>query len=285
MCCSAPAVLSQAQTFAGQTSAYISALVPALARRLAGRGGYGHRAASAPGSGGFCAKRAIPPYIKEQIRHRMILELLCSPGVKNSSAELESFIRILEMIRAHSILMAAIALASAVRGQPTERSIPAGTIVQVRNNQTIDSKTAAPGQAFSGLVTHDVTDRRGHVVIPGGSPAELVVRNVSKHRIALDLEAITIAGRRYQVPSEPATIQGGQKSGLGANKRTAKFVGGGALGGSVIGAIAGGGAGAAIGAVAGSAGGAAAQVLTKGKSVRVPAESLVTFRLTHAFSR
>lgn len=187
------------------------------------------------------------------------------------------------MTRAQSILMAAVALASVVRGQPAERSIPAGTIVQVRNNQTIDSKSAAPGQVFSGLITHDVTDRRGHAVIPGGSPVELVVRNVSKHQIALDLRAILIGGRRYQVLSDSVTIQGENKSGLGANKRTAKFVGGGALGGSVIGAIAGGGAGAAIGAIAGSAGGATAQVLTKGKSVRVPAESLVTFRLTHPF--
>lgn len=189
------------------------------------------------------------------------------------------------MIREYSVLMASVALAAVLSAQPSERSIPAGTIVQVRNNQTIDSKNASAGQVFSGLVVNDVTNRSGHVVIPGGSPAELVVRSVSKHRMALDLQAITIAGRRYQVLSESATIQGGKKSGLGANKRTAKFLGGGALGGSVIGAIAGGGAGAAIGAVAGGASGATAQVLTKGKSVRVPAESLVTFRLTQSFRR
>jgi hypothetical protein len=191
----------------------------------------------------------------------------------------------MEMSRTNSILMTAVALASFVRGQPGERSIPAGTIVQVRNNQTIDSKNAAAGQVFAGLVTHDVTDRTGHVVIPAGSPVELVVRSSPKHQVALDLQAITIAGRRYQVLSESATIQGANKSGLGANKRTAKFVGGGALGGSVIGALAGGGPGAAIGAFAGGATGAAAQVLTKGKSVRVPAESLLTFRLTHPLRR
>ena len=111
----------------------------------------------------------------------------------------------------------------------------------------------------------------------------MVVRNVSKHKMLLDLQAIVIGGQRYHVLSDRATVEGTNKSGLGANKRTAKFVGGGALGGSVIGAIAGGGAGAAIGAVAGGAGGATAQVLTKGKSVQVPAESLVTFRLTHPF--
>ena len=189
------------------------------------------------------------------------------------------------MSRTNAILMTAVALASFVSGQPGERSIPAGTIVQVRNDQTIDSKNAVAGQAFSGLVTHNVTDQRGNVVIPGGSPVELVVRSVSKHEVALDLQAIMIAGSRYQVLAESATIQGANKSGLGANKRTAKFVGGGALGGSVIGAIAGGGAGAAIGAIAGGAAGATGQVLTKGKSVRVPSESLLTFRLTHPLRR
>jgi hypothetical protein len=178
-------------------------------------------------------------------------------------------------------ILTALALASVVFAQPSERSIPAGTIVQVRTNQTIDSTSTAPGHVFTGLVAHDVTNRTGRVVIPGGSPAELVVRNVFKHQVALDLRAILIGGRRYQVLSDSVAVQGENKSGLGANKRTAKFVGGGALGGSVIGAIAGGGAGAAIGAFAGSAGGATAQVLTKGKSVRVPAESLIIFRLTH----
>jgi hypothetical protein len=182
-----------------------------------------------------------------------------------------------------SILMGAVALASAVFAQPAERMIPAGTIVQVRTNQTIDSRSAAPGHVFTGLVAHNVTDRTGRVVIAGRAPAELVVRNVSKHKVVLDLQAIMIGGQRYHVLSDTATVEGKDKSGLGANKRTAKFVGGGALGGAVIGAIAGGGAGAAIGVVAGGAGGATAQVLTKGKSVQVPAESLVTFRLTHVF--
>ena len=182
-----------------------------------------------------------------------------------------------------SILLGAVALASAAFAQAAERMIPAGTIIQVRTNQTIDSRSAGPGHVFTGVVAHNVTDRTGRVVIAGGAPAELVVRNVSKHKMVLDLQAITIGGQRYHVLSDTAIVEGKNKSGLGANKRTAKFVGGGALGGSVIGAIAGGGAGAAIGAVAGGAGGAATQVLTKGKSVQVPAESLVTFRLTHPF--
>jgi len=49
--------------------------------------------------------------------------------------------------------------------------------------------------------------------------------------------------------------------------------------GTLIGAIAGGGKGAAIGAVAGAATGGTAQVLTRGKQVKVPAETVLRFQL------
>ena len=57
------------------------------------------------------------------------------------------------------------------------------------------------------------------------------------------------------------------------------MVGGGALLGTLVGAIAGGGKGAAIGAASGAAAGAGAQVLTRGKAVKVPAESKLRFKL------
>ena len=99
--------------------------------------------------------------------------------------------------RTRYILLSYATLAYLMYAQPGDRTIPAGTMLQVRTNQTIDSSSAAPGQVFTGLVAHDVTNQRGRVVIPGGSSAELVVRRVSKHQIALDLQAIMIADRRY----------------------------------------------------------------------------------------
>ena len=69
------------------------------------------------------------------------------------------------------------------------------------------------------------------------------------------------------------------KEGFGANKRTAEYTGGGAALGAIIGAIAGHGKGAAIGAGAGAGGGALTQILTKGGSIRVPAETVLNFKL------
>jgi hypothetical protein len=61
----------------------------------------------------------------------------------------------------------------------------------------------------------------------------------------LDVDSLTIGGRRYQVSTADLAEKGGQ--GIGANQQAAVMVGGGAAIGSIIGAIMGGGKGAAIG--------------------------------------
>jgi outer membrane lipoprotein SlyB len=95
--------------------------------------------------------------------------------------------------------------------------------------------------------------------------------------MALDIQSITVDGRRYVIRTSDLTLE--SVSGIDKNKRTAKTIGGGAALGSVTGAIAGGGKGAAIGVLVGAAGGAGAQVLTRERDVRVPAETVLEFRL------
>ena len=156
--------------------------------------------------------------------------------------------------------------------------IDPGTTVHVRTNEEINA-TDTDGRVFSGVVDQDVMGRNGRIVIPKGSDVELAVKRASDKDLALDLDSVTINGQRYGVEAEQNVITPESKEGIGANKRTGKYVGGGALLGAIIGAVAGGGKGAAIGAGAGAAAGAGAQVLTRGKTVHVPAESLLTFRL------
>ena len=164
---------------------------------------------------------------------------------------------------------------------PREIVIPSGTQLSVRTNEAIDSKTASPGQTFSAVVSQAVRDDNGNVAIPRGASAALVVKKAGAGKIhandlVLDMQSVTVRGHPYEV--ETAAVSEKGKEGVGANKRTAKFAGGGAALGAIIGAIAGGGKGAAIGAATGAGAGAGTQIFTRG-SVKVPAESILTFQL------
>lgn len=161
-------------------------------------------------------------------------------------------------------------------------TLPAGTQIAVRTNQNIDSKQNQPGQTFDAEIENNVNDANGNVVIPKGSQATLALVNsgkstLGKDQLGLALQSVNVNGQMMNLQSN---VSGGQKNGgIGANKRTGEYVGGGALIGTVIGALAGGGKGAAIGAAVGAAGGAGTQVLTRGSEVKVPAETILNFKL------
>jgi hypothetical protein len=163
-------------------------------------------------------------------------------------------------------------------------ALPAGTEVAVRTEETIDSGKATEGQTFAAEVTSDVRDADGDVVIPQGANAQIIIRSSTKggrikgtSNLVLDLASVSVDGRMYQLSTADLVKQG--KTGMGANKRTAEYTGGGGAVGAIIGAIAGGGRGAAIGAGSGAGAGALTQILTKGDSIKVPAETVLTFKL------
>jgi hypothetical protein len=175
-----------------------------------------------------------------------------------------------------------VPLPGPVRAATSEPNlIPAGTTLVIRTNQAIHAQQA--GQTYAAEIAESVEDQTGRILIPRGSPAELVVAQVSGGGTAgtpvleLAVRSINVNGMSYAVASDTSLQQG--PAGIGRNRRTAEMVGGGALLGTLIGAVAGGGKGAVVGALSGAAGGAAVQVLTRGKEIEVPAETLLTFRL------
>ena len=169
------------------------------------------------------------------------------------------------------------------RGANTSTTIQNGTELSVRTNEAIDSKTATAGQRFSAVIAADVVDSTGAIRIPRGSDAQLIIRNAntdgsnSSSDLVLDVDSLTVSGTRYDVSTGDLTQQG--RDGVGMNRRTGVMVGGGAAIGTLIGAIVGGGKGAAIGAGIGAGAGIGTEILTKGRQVRVPAETLLSFRL------
>jgi hypothetical protein len=151
-----------------------------------------------------------------------------------------------------------------------------GTFLTVRTTQTIASDRI-DGRAFNGVVAEDVWDDYGRLAVPAiprGSRVSMIVRTARDGDLVLDLDSINAHGQWYAVNAAPERIESGNPR---HNDNTAAYAGGGAILGTIIGAIAGGGKGAAIGAAAGAATGLG--VAYSGRSIRVPAGSVLTFRL------
>ncbi len=168
-----------------------------------------------------------------------------------------------------------------VEANVADGMIPAGTEIAIRVNESIETREA--GGVYAAEVAQKIQDPSGKTLIAVGSPAEVTVvqakggGEVGTRTVELALRSVTINGQRRMAESE-GRVEGGPE-GLGRNRRTAEMVGGGAALGAVVGAIIGGGSGAAAGAAIGAAGGAATQVLTRGDNVRIPAETVMNFRL------
>jgi hypothetical protein len=151
-------------------------------------------------------------------------------------------------------------------------TVPSGAQIKVRTDQAITATAANAGQSYPGTVSEAVMDTSGNTIIPKGARARLTATKDGE-KVALDLTSVNVDGRRYAI--EASSYKSGK---VGANKTTAKYAGGGALAGTLIGALAGGGKGALIGAIAGGAAGTGAQVLTSGKKIDIPAETELTFK-------
>lgn len=170
---------------------------------------------------------------------------------------------------------------SSVMVNVQDGAIPSGTELAIRVNEAIDTKDA--GGVYRAEIAQDIQNSAGKTIISRGSAAEVTVVQASgggavgTRAIELALRSVTVNGRQRMASSENRREEGAD--GLGTNRRTAEMVGGGAALGAVVGAIFGGGSGAATGAAIGAAGGAATQVLTRGDTVRIPAETVMGFRL------
>ncbi len=166
--------------------------------------------------------------------------------------------------------------------QPTARtvSISSGTSLPVRLTEGLDSATAQQGQAIHGTLAADIV-AENMIAIPRGTQVtgRIVDAKDAAHfkgsaLISLELTQIDLKGRQLPVVTSAYTEQG-----KGRGKNTAEKAGGGAAIGAIIGALAGGGKGAAIGAASGGGIGAGVNAVTRGEQVKIPAETLINFKL------
>ncbi len=167
------------------------------------------------------------------------------------------------------------------RPEPVRVTIPAGEHVTVRMIDSIDSDRNEAGQVFrASLVSPLVAG--GRVVVPARTTVTVLLARQSdagriKGRSGLEirLNRLEYQGRSYPLASTLYEEQGKSRG-----QQTAKRTGIGAVAGAVIGGLAGGGKGAAIGSAVGGGGAAGYQLFTRGPKVKIPSETMITFRLT-----
>jgi len=166
---------------------------------------------------------------------------------------------------------------------PKEVTLPAGTVLTVRLASTVGSKTSNTGDRFNATIATPVASD-GKVVLPKGTEVQgKVAQAVPQGRfkggasLSLALESVTVGGDAYDIKTN--SVSRYQK---GKGKRTAAMIGGGAGGGALIGGLAGGGKGALIGALLGGGAGTAGAAYTGEKEIVLPAESMLSFKLTES---
>jgi hypothetical protein len=90
----------------------------------------------------------------------------------------------------------------------------------------------------------------------GVRTAQLLIRQVTtggaagSPELVLDLYSVRIGGKQYRVVT--SNVDESSRRGMGKNRRTAEFLGGGAAIGALMGGVFGGGRGAGIGALSGA---------------------------------
>jgi len=159
--------------------------------------------------------------------------------------------------------------------------VPAGTVLTVRTETALSSKTSKPGQTFLATLAQPISAGGRSALATGSTCSGKVVSAKAKGKfkgegeLSVALTSITVGNHTYPIQTE--TLSSTEK---GKGKRTAATTGGGAAGGALIGGLAGGGKGAAIGAVVGAGAGLIGGAATGNKQVEVPAESVLSFTLS-----
>ena len=159
-------------------------------------------------------------------------------------------------------------------------TVPVGTLLQVRTNEPVGTRSAKDGSPIQFTVIHDVV-YGGVLAIPRGATVHGVVTESKKSgtlggsaELALTLTSLDLGGQNYQIESDQFKVRGPNKAG----QTVGSALGGGMIG-TIIGCAVGRGVGCAIGAGAGVAAGTAASAASSGPGVWIPAEALVDFHL------
>ncbi len=170
---------------------------------------------------------------------------------------------------------------------PALRRLSAGTTFDIAATDTISSRTAKPGEAFTARVVEDVKNAAGQVVVPAGAVVHGKITDVkpapnprTPGTLTLSVTSVTLGGNAYPLDATVDSLETVHK-GRGVTSGDAAKVGAGAVAGAVLGRVLGGNRkGTIIGGIVGGAAGAAAANATKDSDIILPAGAHIIIRLT-----
>jgi len=164
--------------------------------------------------------------------------------------------------------------------EPEAVTIPAGTMINVRLDDSLSSARNRGGDSFEATLVEPILVN-GMVAAPEGARVKgrVVVAAASGHletpaELSVTLTALELGGQVYNVRTSNYTRRGQSHT-----KHDAKWIGGLAGGGALLGALIGHGKGAAIGAGVGGGAGTAGAYATGKKDIYLPSETRMRFVL------
>jgi len=161
---------------------------------------------------------------------------------------------------------------------PATLTLAAGSHFDMAATDTITSRTAKAGDAFTARVVEDVRNAAGKVVIPAGSSVSGTISEVkpapnpnTPGTLTLAVSSVTIRGTNYPLDATIDSLETVHK-GRGITTGDAAKVGAGAVAGAVLGRVIGGNKrGTIIGGIVGGAVGAGVAQTSKDSDIVLPA--------------
>ncbi len=169
---------------------------------------------------------------------------------------------------------------------PAPLMLATGTHVPLAVGDTITTRSAKAGDAFTATVSQDVKDATGRVVIPAGATVSGTITAAdpapnpnSAGKLELAVTSVSVRGTSYPIDASVVAMDTVMK-GRGVTKADAAKVAGGAVAGAIVGKIIGKNSkGAVIGGAAGAAAGAAAARASRDIDIVVPKGAAISIKL------
>ncbi len=165
-------------------------------------------------------------------------------------------------------------------------TVPAGTALDVRLVDGIDTGKANEGDTFEGTVAASLLVNGINVAPVGSTVTGKVTSVVSSGRLSRPAELSLVltsltpkGGEKTEISTQTWSVKGQSHK-----KRDIEMIGGGGGAGALIGALAGGKKGAAIGAAVGAGAGTGVAAATGKKEIVLPPETKLTFTLNAPFT-